>query len=427
MTNNKFLKFDVKIRNYYGSTNTAIVFGRLLYWFTKKPDGFYKFKQACRKHPLYKVGDSWGEELGMSRKVLDPILNRLVNHHKTKRAYDQAEDKFQGKLFASYTNHKTSQTHYFVDLDNFNKFLAELNVNKQIIPSSPAEVTTEPKAAKIMPINRSSDAPFGHHLARAHLDQHNYQTITSLEDESISKKMVEIWNSQMRDSVIWYPGYAIKLCKALKEFFNNCLETFKRYCLTLASSDFLTGKAKNSNFKAFLFWSVKYNIIQAVMAGAYGVKDFFSIKTPEEKQLKEEIRSINTQIKNVDYQIAQHEKEIIEGQKKLIKDYKSALTEVELSQLREESDQEFYQNHPRDQVSNRFERMLLETHFEGFMTRKIRERLGLSENIITPQELLDQKSNLQAHLDSMNLKFQMLKLDRETLDKPQLISNYQIS
>src|SRR4051812_31201077 len=108
MARNNYLKFDIAVRDYYGSNNTAIAFARLLYWARKQPRGFYKFKQPCKKHPLYKKGDSWGEELGMSRKVLDPIMDRLVNRHLTKREYLRTPDKFNGKMFSSYTNHKTN-------------------------------------------------------------------------------------------------------------------------------------------------------------------------------------------------------------------------------------------------------------------------------------------------------------------------------
>jgi len=400
MGTNKYFKIDVKIRDYFLSNNTAIVFTRLVYWFNKKPNGFYKFKQACKKHPLYKKGDSWGEELGMSRKVLDPILAKLVNHHKTKKAYNQSEDKFNGKIFASYTNHKTSQTFYFIDRNALDKFFEKIAGSK---PPSLLEDATPSSAPLSAPENPSCDVPEEHHLACAHLDPSCIQTITSLDEEKlVSKKMVELWNSHMNDKVFWYPSYVERLCSVLKQFFNNCLETFKRYCLTVASADFLTGKSQNSRFKAFFFWAIKPKTIYDIIGGAYGVKNFFTLPSSEERTLKREIQSLRQQINDIDHRAVRHTEEIREGQKKLIKELKASLTISELTSLRKESDEDFHQRNP-NMITGRYSRMLLDVHFDGrdaFLEQKLKALLGLEENIVIPQELIVKKSLIQHELQS---------------------------
>ena len=186
MSKNCYIKFDVPVRNYYGSINAAIVFSRLVYWSRKQPEGFYKFKQPCKKHKLYKVGQSWGEELGMSRKVLDPIMNRLVNHHLTKRSYLKETDKFKGKMFASYTNHKTNQTYYFMDKNAVDAFLDSLAVSKSPSPpllsasDAPSGVDNRPGVPKNIPLFPSCDVPVAPHFTCAHQTAINTQTITSL-------------------------------------------------------------------------------------------------------------------------------------------------------------------------------------------------------------------------------------------------------
>jgi hypothetical protein len=414
MARNGYIKFDIGVRDHFGSTNAAIAFSRLLYWSKKNPDGFYKFKQAC-KHPLYKRGDSWSEELNMTKEIMNPVFKRLVTYHKSKNEYRKAADKFDGKFFCSYTERNTNKTYYFMDKEAVDHFLAKLAP----LPKAPvksSEVVAAPVTPIIMPSSESRAASMTPPVARTHPDLPCIQTITSLsgdapssvepqreEDKLISKKMVDTWNSHMQDSVIWYPSYAAKLSKVLSDFFKGCLETFKQYCLSVASADFLTGKAKNSRFKAFLFWAIKPAVIESILAGAYGAKNFFMISTPEEKEIKTEIAHINNQLKVVDHKIASSEDEIKAGRKKPINDLKDGLSAEEINNLREESDREYRVKnppHPSDNVA--ILKFAMNAYFDGrdgFLNRKLKERLGFSENIVTPQELLDAKASLEAERD----------------------------
>jgi hypothetical protein len=403
MASNNYLKIDVNIRDHFKSNDTAIVFGRLMYWFSKKPEGFYKFKQSCKKHPLYKKGDSWGEELGMSRKVLDPILSRLVNHHLTKSAYLKSTDRFAGKIFCSYTNHKTNQTHYSVDKEALDSFLASISVKM----AKPKEVDSSSKASKNKPSPLPCDVPKQQPLVRARQTAFNTQTTTSLsgdvlqepvgkleEEKRISKEMVGIWNSHTEDSVVWMPSTAKKLCNALHEFFKGCLENFKNYCATIASSNFLTGKSP-SKFKAFLFWSIKPEVIQSILNGAYGVKSFFSMLDPQEKALRDDIRHLDNQIKIVEMGISRSAEQTKSEQKKLIDDLKETLSLQEMELLKEQSDQEFYDISPLSSsdvpsIVASFANM----HFHGFLQRKLKERLGLVDEFVTPLELIAKKQTL---------------------------------
>lgn len=428
MAKNGYIKFDIGIRDYFQSNNTAIVFGRLMYWFSKKPEGFYKFKQRCKKHPLYKEGDSWGEELGMSRKMLDPIFSCLINHHKTKSVYLKSEDRFSGKMFCSYTNHKTNQTYYFVNRKAVDKFLATVSPRKEP-PCPKPEVTAPAKQAKTTAIILPSDVPNEQPLACTHPDLPCIQTTTSLsgdvpsslepqreEDKLISKKMVDTWNSHMQDTVVWYPSYAARLSKVLSDFFKGCLETFKQYCLSVASADFLTGKAKNSRFKAFLFWAIKPSVIESILAGAYGAKNFFVMSTPEEKEMKADIAHLNNQIKFVEHKIANSDEEIKSAQKKLTDELKDTLSKEEIGNLREESDREFYEKSPPLPGDNeRISNSLMNAYFYGFIQRKLKERLGFSENIITPQELLDAKKNLEIERDKRVKELSKLHAEKRNL------------
>lgn len=308
------IKIDIAVRDYYGCNNTAIVFSGMMFWFQIMPDGFYKFKQACKKHPLWRKGDSWGEELGMSRKTLDPILDKLVNKHKTKGEFLKQTDPFKGKMFASYTNHKTSQTYYFMNKEAVDEFLGSLNIKrKEIHPPSPICKGIESKKQEplVMSQNQPCDVPTVHPLACARLTAINTQTNTSLvrdvpsevgelaveEEKLSSKKMIESWNSITQDNVVLYPSMVAKLSKVLKDFFGGCLEAFRKYCESIASSQFLMGKAPNSKFKAFFYWAIKPEVIKSIFQGAYGVKDYISqicnpnVVNVKPRDMKEEIDS----------------------------------------------------------------------------------------------------------------------------------------
>lgn len=411
MAKNGYIKFDIGVRDHFGSTNAAIAFSRLLYWSKKNPDGFYKFKQAC-KHPLYKRGDSWSEELNMTKEIMNPVFNRLVTYYKSKNDYRKSTDKFAGKFFCSYTERNTNKTYYFMNKEAVDQFLATLAP----LPKTPAkssEVVKSPGAPIIMPPEEPRAAYTTPPLACTHPDLPCIQTTTSLsgnapssiepqreEDKLISKKMVDTWNSHMQDTVVWYPSYAAKLSKVLNDFFKGCLETFKRYCLSVSSADFLTGKAKNSRFKAFLFWAIKPSVIESILAGAYGAKNFFTLSTPEEKEIKTSIAHLNNQIKVVEHRIEKSDEEIKAGQKKRIDDLKAALSQEEMDVLREKTDKEYLEKHPphpMDMAS--MVKFAMNSYFHAALQRKLRERLGFSEDIIVPQELLDAKENMEIERD----------------------------
>jgi hypothetical protein len=96
------------------SVVACILMQQLDYWFEKYPQGFYKFlEQPATNHPAYKAGDSWTEELGISADEFRTAFDQIGIRYKSKKEYDAAEDKFQGKYYCSYTDKLTRLTHYF--------------------------------------------------------------------------------------------------------------------------------------------------------------------------------------------------------------------------------------------------------------------------------------------------------------------------
>lgn len=98
---------------------------QLDYWFERYPDGFYKFMEPS-EHPLFKVGQSWTEELFISRLEFISAFEQVGIRYRSKSEYEKAPDKFQGRYYASYLDRKTNLTHYVRNHTLTNLTLASL-------------------------------------------------------------------------------------------------------------------------------------------------------------------------------------------------------------------------------------------------------------------------------------------------------------
>eukprot|EP01099_Mayorella_cantabrigiensis_P001906 TRINITY_DN1830_c0_g1_i1.p2 TRINITY_DN1830_c0_g1~~TRINITY_DN1830_c0_g1_i1.p2 ORF type:complete len:216 (-),score=16.56 TRINITY_DN1830_c0_g1_i1:3274-3921(-) len=62
------------------------------------------------------------------------------------------------------------------------------------------------------------------------------------------------------------------LKQAFKDKFDSCLEKWEKYCQDIATSRFLMGEIKSS-FRATLDWALKFETIQKILEGNYGIGD----------------------------------------------------------------------------------------------------------------------------------------------------------
>ena len=91
-----YVKYYPELKTATGSERTAILVDRLEYWFTIKPDGFYKFYEPCA-HPCYRKGDSWLEEINLYRRAFTRAFDGIGIRYNSKTEFLAASDKFQGK------------------------------------------------------------------------------------------------------------------------------------------------------------------------------------------------------------------------------------------------------------------------------------------------------------------------------------------
>lgn len=95
------------------SITAALMMSQLEFWFkTRESKSFYKFLEPC-EHERYKEGDSWQEELGMSSSEIRSAFKKIGMPYKSKKAFNEAEDIFKGKYYASYYDRIRKVTYYF--------------------------------------------------------------------------------------------------------------------------------------------------------------------------------------------------------------------------------------------------------------------------------------------------------------------------
>jgi hypothetical protein len=88
----------------------TLIVSQLDYWFSKMGNKFYKFIEPSSNQRSYKEGDSWTEELCVSRKTFTRAFDKIGIRYKSKSSFRESQDKFQGKAYASYYDRQTKQT-----------------------------------------------------------------------------------------------------------------------------------------------------------------------------------------------------------------------------------------------------------------------------------------------------------------------------
>jgi hypothetical protein len=101
-----------ELRRITNSFIGCVVMQQLDFRFEVYPDGFYKFMEPS-KHALYRPGDSWTEELGVSGDEFRTAFDKIGVRYKSKGQYDKQADPFQGKFYCSYHDNQRGQTFYF--------------------------------------------------------------------------------------------------------------------------------------------------------------------------------------------------------------------------------------------------------------------------------------------------------------------------
>ena len=117
------ITYRPKLNKITGSVTATILLQQMLFYSkNNKNKAFYKFKEPC-KHRLYKVGDSWCEELGFTKNEFDSAIEKIgIKFNKENK--DIPHNKF-----IEYYISQDRVTYYRVNLTNIEKAISELFLN----------------------------------------------------------------------------------------------------------------------------------------------------------------------------------------------------------------------------------------------------------------------------------------------------------
>ena len=194
MKQHNFVKYHPGIDRITGSQQGTLILSSLEFWFIKKPDGFYKFIEPC-SHRLYKKGDSWLEEVGLSRKRFARAFEEFGIKYHSRSAFEEAEDRFEGKLYASYYDRHTNQMFFIRNHDLANETL------KPYFKVKKADIQKEQYSSEKSSVSLS-EKPFRNgHCVSSYKEAKNTSNNLSKDkshadnENEIVKKMIELWTA----------------------------------------------------------------------------------------------------------------------------------------------------------------------------------------------------------------------------------------
>lgn len=280
----------------FGSLTAASIFSRAEYWFSRKVDQFYKFIEPCA-HPCYRPGDSWCEELGISRKAFRKAFERIGVRYLSKTQFDQEKDPFKGKFFAYYFDRKANKTIFVRNHQAVEDFIKGLRASLNLTPKeTPAALPSQPKPDRRAGAGRdpekgeafqdqSRNGHVVHSYAHAYKDN-KYKT--SFSQKEISKKdsrqeetsdasqvashMKEIWVEEIGDKDLPPMSRSLmrRLSQAFLQFFQKSFDRWRLYCRKIASSKFLMGEGRVfSGFRAWIQWAITQDAIERIESGEF--------------------------------------------------------------------------------------------------------------------------------------------------------------
>ncbi len=103
--------------------------------------------------------------------------------------------------------------------------------------------------------------------------------------------LIEIWNQTVeegRDPILVNKKRAQYLAAAFKQKFESSLENWKIFCEKIASSQFLMGKVKET-FRATIDWVLKFEVIQRIFEGDFGISKSYTEKVSPLDKSKVEV------------------------------------------------------------------------------------------------------------------------------------------
>tara|TARA_A100000171_G_C2140103_1_gene154482 strand:+ start:4070 stop:5311 length:1242 start_codon:yes stop_codon:yes gene_type:complete len=300
-----FVAYDPKVAESLGNRTAASIYHKLLFWFSKYENGFYKFMEPC-PHKLYRAGDSWTEEIGIARRTFTRAFDLIGVRYKSKALFQAENDPFKGKLFASYVDNDTNQTFYLKNPTFLENLLKEEDKTSSSrgegqgresknVRCATDKMTDPYKENKITfkkelypPKSPLPEEEKGKWEEKSKKDLEEKKDILSpklsSQDRKQAEDLLEIWKKETEGKVKVPPlttHFATKILEAFQKFFEKNMEKWRLFARLCATSKWLMGETKTS-FKPWLIWILGEKVVSKILNRDYGVDETFSFKTPQE-------------------------------------------------------------------------------------------------------------------------------------------------
>lgn len=292
MLDTTYIKLYPSLSKMLRCQNASMIMSHMEYWFERQPNGFYKFIEPCN-HNLYKEGDSWTEALDMTRSTFTRALKKIATRHSSRTTFKKEIDPFKGKMYASFYDRQKNQMFFIRNHERVESTLdaiptvkaRHLKTSKQI-PNHPHISSTLQKKDDLDQTQCSlhteqNDQSFiitkntskiTSNISPSKTSTYSkYYYSTSIHNDEL-ENMIYFWNQIIEIGKIGVTSTAKRaafLKKALNDAFQGDIELWKEYCYKIASSKFLMGEV--TQFKATIDFALKFETIQKIKEGQYGV------------------------------------------------------------------------------------------------------------------------------------------------------------
>lgn len=396
--NSFYIKFYPAIKTSIGCEKAALILGRMEYWFTISANGFYKFIEPC-PHPLYREGDSWQEEVGFPRKIFAKAFDLIGVRYRSKTAFQKANDKFQGKLYASYHDRKTNKTYFIRNHEFASQFIKGLFSKKSLSTVSHStkikrKKLTNPIGVPLTKNGRSRDGHFGRSSGGTigGKENNSIQIITSsLESpepkilptpfehppKKVMEEMIEIWKEEVGDlgTSSCSEHLLTRLGETLKSFFDQSLDSWKTYCRMISSSKFLMGEAHNKHFKkAWITWAIKEETIDRIRGGDFRLGDRETKLDSKINYINGNMNELEIKREGIETKINEIREDAEKERLRKIREKTKNLPEAALSQFKKEFIE--FLKEENSAISKEFRKngwkgLFVESYFKSFLEEKI--------------------------------------------------------
>lgn len=271
----RIIAYYPELNAYTGGVYGSLLMAQLEYWF-KKTEGkkFYKFLEPCG-HEAYQVGDSWLEELGFTSANFRTAFRRIGTVYKSRQAYEESTDKFQGKLYLSYFDRIKKLTYYIRNDALVNELLT--NLEKQEV-----EVDTE---EKWISTNEESKDGITEDYSKRLLTENKRESIhTTHSDLEVPYEKIKGHFNTICTSHTPIQSLTQKQKQRLKSLwkkYQKDVDTFIMLFEKVEQSDFLSGRVEGRYFKPSLDWILKSKNVEKILQDGY--KNFSQVSGGSKK------------------------------------------------------------------------------------------------------------------------------------------------